>query len=71
MNIMMNAREITVEQAEISYEEIVDLVHKGSKTLHTVTYSKGRNGINGSLTPSESVVVNEGMSISAMVTGNA
>lgn len=71
MNIMLNARDITIDQTEISYEEIVELVHKGSKAIHSVTYSTGRNGISGLLSPRKSVAVNEGMSISAMVTGNA
>jgi hypothetical protein len=41
MKIYLNSRETEIEQNEITYEEIVELAHKGSRSIHSVTYSRG------------------------------
>lgn len=71
-NIVVNARMHRFWGPIITYEDVVLLTgHENPQALHSVVFSKGRNGERGTLAPGQSVDVADGMSFSAFVTDNA
>lgn len=64
--IVVNGKQRTVSQRELSYTEVVDLAFPGAtnteKTIYTVTYKRGEgNKPEGSLTDGDVVKVKDGM----------
>jgi hypothetical protein len=72
MKVRINSCEQQVDAVVLSYEEVVQRADSGrSKTLlHSVTYHV-RGGRSGSLTPGQSVTVEDGMVFNAYVTDGA
>lgn len=65
VTITVNGRERTVEDKELSFEELVRLAFEnpasGPYIVFTITYRKGHGNKAGTLAPGESVKVKEGM----------
>ena len=64
--IIVNGREKEVSEKELSFEQIVDLAYNnnpptGENVVITVTYSKGEDGKQGSLTAGKTVKIKDGM----------
>jgi hypothetical protein len=64
--IVVNGKQRTVSQRELSYAQVVDLAFPGAtntaQTIYTVTYKRGEgNKPEGSLTDGDVVKVKEGM----------
>ena len=64
VTIIINGRERTVEEKEISFEEVVELAFPGSPTgsniVYTVAYRKAAGNRSGDLLPGQSVKVKQG-----------
>ena len=70
MEIILNARKIKVQQKELTYSMICDLVNLKPSSTPTVTYSiKGKNE-GGSLVTGTKVEVVKGLIVNAMLTNN-
>lgn len=71
MTITINGKKVTVDQNILTYQDIVEMV-KGRPGLYSVMYDRlKRCDCSGILGPNDSVLVSEGMSISACITDNA
>lgn len=72
MTIILNAEEVEVPAGTISYEDVVKVIN-GTGYESVVYKGKSRGDLHrsGTLTPGKSVALEEGMIISAVVTGNA
>lgn len=64
VTIIVNGRERTVEEKEVSFEEVVELAFPGSPTgpniVYTVAYRRAAGNRSGDLLPGESVQVKQG-----------
>ena len=64
VTIIVNGRERTVEEKEVSFEEVVELAFPGSPTgpniVYTVAYRRAAGNRSGDLVPGESVKVKQG-----------
>lgn len=62
--IIVNGRERTVEEKEVSFEEVVELAFPGSPSgpniVYTAAYRKAAGNRSGDLLPGQSVKVKEG-----------
>lgn len=66
VTIIISGRAFEVDEKEITYEEVVELRYDGHPPIGenvriTVTYSKGHNGKEGTLTAGHSIKVKAGM----------
>ncbi len=74
--VIINGREVVVVGESMTYQDIVSLADSGRSkdALHSIAYSTKRSGDterSGCIAPGETLVLEEGMVISAMVTDNA
>lgn len=64
VTIIVNGRERTVEEKDVSFEEVVELAFPGSPTgpniVYTVAYRKAAGNKSGDLLPGRSVKVKRG-----------
>jgi len=64
VTIIVNGRERTVEEKDVSFEEVVELAFPGSPTgpniVYTVAYRKAAGNKSGDLLPGQSVKVKQG-----------
>ena len=63
--IIVNAREKTVTNKELTFDEIVHLAFEdpkfGPQYVYTITYQKGVDKPQGELLPGESIKIKDGM----------
>lgn len=71
IEIIINARKYEVPEGAISYEDLVRLVRFRLGPVYTMTYFRGLNGSQGSMTPGESVEAVAGMIFSLALTNSA
>ncbi len=71
MKIILNAREIEVEQKELPYSTICHLAEIDPFLNPTVVYAIKGKGIGGSLTDGRTLAVVEGLIINANITNKA
>jgi hypothetical protein len=74
--VSINGTKFTLSSADcvaLTYQRVVDLADTqwGTKALHTIVFGDRVTGKSGTLTPGRSIVPTEGMSITAVVTGDA
>lgn len=64
VTIIVNGRERTVEEKDVSFDEVVDLAFPGAPTgpniVYTVAYRKAAGNRSGDLLPGQSVKVKQG-----------
>lgn len=76
MRIIINGTEKEVPGESMSYQELVDIADSGrsKQALHTVVYSTKRSGDtqrSGCIAPGETLRLEEGIRITALVTDGA
>lgn len=71
VSISVNARPMQVMTATLTYEDVVGLAGRERGTILTVVYSRALGDRNGSLTPGQSVKIQDGTRFDAIHTGNA
>lgn len=73
--IIVNAREKTVVGKEITFEELVKLAfgsyEQNPDIVYSVSYSKGEDRKEGTMTPGSSVKVKEGMNFNVTKTNRS
>jgi hypothetical protein len=73
--IIVNAREKTVVGKEISFEDVVKLAfgsyEQNPDIVYSVSYSKGEDKKEGTMTPGSSVKVKEGMNFNVTKTNRS
>lgn len=75
ITIIVNAREKTFVGKEITFEEVVELAfgsyEQNSDIVYSVSYSKGEDKKEGTMTPGSSVKVKDGMNFNVTKTNRS